>query len=75
MQIGIDSFGPKDCENPEGKPDVFTSVSGNLDWIRGVIDGSIPVNSYGEESNEETTANHHGHTSPKPSRKPVNRGG
>lgn len=46
MQIGIDSLGPGDCENPDGYPTIFTSVAGNLDWIRGVMNGNIGGNNY-----------------------------
>lgn len=74
MQIGIDSFGPDNCENPNGYPSVFSSVSGNLDWIRGVMNGHISGNSYVDDQNYESgttsTTNHHGHTTPKPLHRP-----
>lgn len=74
MQIGIDSFGP-DCENPQGYPAVFTSVAGNLDWIRGVMNGQISGNSYDDDGQNYVTitiktTDDNGHTSPKPLHKP-----
>lgn len=46
MQIGIDSFGSSQCENPNDYPAVFTSVSGNLNWILSVMSGKISENKY-----------------------------
>lgn len=51
MQIGLDSYGVagKPCVNERGDPTAFTSTAYNLDWIRGVIDGSISGNTFDEQ--------------------------
>ncbi|XP_037027419.1 hypodermin-B-like [Bradysia coprophila] len=82
-QIGVDSRGPggsrEDCKNQGGgQPSVFTSVSGNLDWIKGVMNGSVKPNSPGStaenpsgpETKSETEAKDC-HKNSKPTPKPT----